>query len=145
MVEMNHGPNSSGHPMAGEDVPIACSLSATAAAGQVAAWAQLAGSCLEVAPDGPGRFRARFPAVVEADLRAVAEVEQACCPFLDIDITAEGEQVVLTIGAANPDAYPIVETLRGAVATSRCGPGPGGCGCCSEPALQATTEPAGGH
>lgn len=105
--------------MTEDAIPFACILNSPAAAAQVTAWSQFAGACVSIASDRPGWFQAHFPTEVEAQLRAVAETERRCCAFLDIDISHDADRVVLTIGVPNPDAYPIVETIRTALAAPR--------------------------
>jgi hypothetical protein len=54
----------------------------------------------------------RFPyrRTLQAELRSIAVAEAECCPFLEIDVSREGEVLTLTI-AGPADARPLIEQL----------------------------------
>lgn len=97
--------------MTDDAAPLACSLTAAAAAGQLGAWRRLARVCLGTESQGPGQFRAFFGTRAAAEVSAVADVERECCPFLSIELTADGDRLVLRVSTDQDDARPIVDLL----------------------------------
>jgi hypothetical protein len=54
----------------------------------------------------------------------VAAVEQECCPFLSIEVSAEQDRVVLSVATENAEARPIVDLLLDALRGDRHEPVP---------------------
>jgi len=46
----------------------------------------------------------------EAELRALAAAEAACCPFLHVEVTRVAERLALTISGP-PEARPVIEAM----------------------------------
>jgi hypothetical protein len=92
--------------------PLACSLSAPAAAERARRWrALLDRALLDGAPIAGGRrlvFRAEAGAAAELDDLVAAERE--CCPLLTMTIARDAERLVLDV-VAPPDAAPIVAAM----------------------------------
>lgn len=91
---------------------IACSLSSAGRATRAAAMAELARDALterRPTPDG-AHLRFRADPGVERRLRELVAAERECCPFLDLDLTARGGDLVLDV-TAPPEASEIVEAL----------------------------------
>ena len=54
-----------------------------------------------------------FPAGLASMIADLAEREVACCAFLDIVTTLDGEEVVVSITSDNPDAHAVIAALSG--------------------------------
>jgi hypothetical protein len=84
-----------------EELPIACSLSATELPKRLQQMAELGrDALLAVCNDGP-RAQLRFAAgsSVRARVDAIVAAESHCCAFLTMQVTDESDTVVLTIDA----------------------------------------------
>jgi MerR family transcriptional regulator, copper efflux regulator len=91
------------------DVPIACTLSAEEREARLAEMEALGRDALiGVAADGTLRFR-NDPAI-RARLAAIVAAEARCCPFLDLDLRAEGTELRLAIRAPR-EAEPVAREL----------------------------------
>ncbi|SRR5216683_7917862 len=93
------------------DVPIACSLTETAARSQLDEWRSILAAGIaatdRVSPTELG-FRLRDDlADVEALIR-LARREQACCPFFGFALRIEAAAVTLTVSVP-PDATPVLD------------------------------------
>ena len=99
--------------MTNELTPVACSLSAQEAAGQMLEWADLTGHATSITtlPDGA---RLSFPSDLAASIADLAEREAKCCAFLTIGLRTTDHEVVLEMTSANPDALPVIAALTGA-------------------------------
>jgi hypothetical protein len=98
-------------------VPIACSLSATAARSQVEEWRDvIAATVASVVLVTPTELQLRIASEfdsVDALLR-LAQREKACCPFFDFALLIEADALVLRV-TVPADAAPILaEFSRGA-------------------------------
>src|SRR4051794_34296625 len=94
-----------------DPLPVACTLSGTDR-GDRARWvATLLERATGVTPRDDG-VAVRFPdaAVLADELRAFAAAEAACCPFLALTVTRDGDALVLAI-AGPPDARPAIDAL----------------------------------
>lgn len=92
------------------DPPVACALSAAEAADQLTSWASLRPLCARV-ERAPGRAALWFAPSAEARLRAVAEREAACCPFLELAVRREQDLVRLDISSGSAGAGAVVDLL----------------------------------
>ena len=92
--------------------PIACSLNTQDYRQRLEAVRELGAAGLLEAHDRPGGAELTFrnTARVRAQLTAIIEAEEACCPFLALSIGAEEDELSLTITAPR-DALPIVRDL----------------------------------
>jgi MerR family transcriptional regulator, copper efflux regulator len=83
------------------ELPIACSLSATELASRRREIAELKDGALLARAAVPGGAQARFAgsAEVERALRRLIELEGECCPFLDFALEREGDELVLDVVA----------------------------------------------
>lgn len=100
-----------------EDKPVACSLGAGELEQRLAAIAELGADSL-ISHDREGvrhllRFRAN--AGTRKQLEDIAAAEAECCSFLDLSLTEEGGELVLSI-AAPEDGQAIADGLAGAFA-----------------------------
>jgi hypothetical protein len=100
-----------------DSAPLACSLSAPAAAERARRWSALLDRALiSGAPIAGGRrlvFRAEPGAAAELDDLVAAERE--CCPFLTMAIVPDGERLVLD-AVAPPGAATLVDAMFTAAA-----------------------------
>jgi hypothetical protein len=98
------------------ELPIACNLSADAAAERLNTLEQLALDALIGASRTPTGIELRFRAGNEVEQRLLAfiEAERQCCPFLDFELTRESD-LRLWIGSPD-DAQPVLDAFLGAVA-----------------------------
>jgi hypothetical protein len=82
-----------------KDLPIACTLDAAAMGERGARWEALAERALTGRERGPGSATLRFRAVdgVGEELRELVRLEGECCAFLDMDVAADGGELVLSI------------------------------------------------
>jgi hypothetical protein len=97
------------------DIPIACSLTSTAAQSQLEEWRSVLAATVSGARR-PSPTRLEFPlreAVGRdggqlAAVVALARREQACCPFFGFALDIRAEEVVLQV-TVPPDAVPILD------------------------------------
>ena len=54
-----------------------------------------------------------FPAGLASMIADLAEREVACCAFLDIVTTLDGDEVVLSITSDDPEAQAVIGALSG--------------------------------
>ncbi len=83
------------------ELPIACSLDATALSARVAAMAELGRDALVDASRAAGHAELRFDGRdgIRERVAAIVAAEAQCCPFLDMEVRDEPGVVVLDIGA----------------------------------------------
>ena len=65
--------------------------------------------------DGAGTLRFRADGDTRARLEAIVAAEAECCPFLDMELCEEADELLLTIVApegAEPIAADLIETFR---------------------------------
>ena len=95
-----------------EELPLACSLSASDAARRGRWWARVMERANGVSAQ-PGGFVARFDASaeLEGELRRVAAAEAECCPFLQIDVARAPDELSLTI-TGPPRAQPVIAQIQ---------------------------------
>lgn len=86
---------------------IACSLDAE---GQAARGRAFAALCPQSMQRAGNALVAHYRAEDEVDVRAFADAERACCPFLDITVDHEGDGVVMRI-AGPEDAQPVIDAF----------------------------------
>lgn len=81
--------------------PIACSLDAEDLQSRLAEIEALgAASLLSYGQEGEQHvLRFRGDARTRQHLEAIVAVERECCPFLELDLTPDGEQLTLSIAA----------------------------------------------
>jgi hypothetical protein len=98
-----------------EETPIACSLGAAQLEDRLAAIAEIGASGLIAHSNDGGRHWLRFRAepVIAERLEAIVAAESECCSFLDMSLSREGDELVLTIGAPE-DAQAVADELAGA-------------------------------
>ena len=92
------------------ELPIVCSLDSGELAGRADAWRDLADSALigaeRTATTAVQRYR-RQPEV-EAKLRELIALEAECCPFLDFELDAAADELVLSVGGP-ADAAAVID------------------------------------
>jgi len=96
------------------DTPIACSLSATDLSARLAEMKRLGQDAL-LSVDGAGTLRFRANGDTRARLEAIVAAEAECCPFLDLNLREEANELLLTIAApegAEPIAADLIEAFR---------------------------------
>ena len=95
----------------GMDQPIACTLTADAFRDRTAELAALAGRALQRRAAIPGGERLTFSGdpATERDLRAVVEVERACCAFLELDLRRDADRLVLDVTGPDDSRPQIAE------------------------------------
>lgn len=96
------------------DTPIACSLSATDLSARLAEMKRLRQDAL-LSVDGAGTLRFRANGDTRARLEAIVAAEAECCPFLDLNLREEANELLLTIAApegAEPIAADLIEAFR---------------------------------
>jgi MerR family transcriptional regulator, copper efflux regulator len=95
-----------------DSVPLACSLTAPAAAERAQRWRTLLdGGLLHARPIAGGRrlaFRAG-PGVLE-ELDELVAAERECCPFLTLTVARFDERLILDV-IGPPEAASIVDTM----------------------------------
>jgi hypothetical protein len=96
------------------DTPIACSLSSADAKSRQGEWAALLqrASLRRIAVPNGVRVELRPDDHIRAELERLVELERACCPFLELRIDDEGDELALTV-AGPPEAAPLVSELLG--------------------------------
>ena len=100
-----------------DDPPIACSLGTGELEQRLAAIAEVgAGSLISRdVEDGRHLLRFRAGAATRTQLEGIVAAEARCCPFLDLSLADEGEELVLSI-AAPEEAQALADDLAGAFA-----------------------------
>ena len=94
------------------DVPIACSLSATAIPSRLEDFADLVRHALRERRSTRDGVRVRLSDSHENErsVRELVTAEARCCPFLDFDLRREDGALVLDV-AGPPDARPVIDAL----------------------------------
>ncbi len=92
--------------------PVACTLSAHDAESQLLEWADLQELALRSQPLLTGA-RIAFPASHRVKIEDLAARETACCAFLDLSTTVQGDELLLEITSNNPDALGVIDALSG--------------------------------
>jgi hypothetical protein len=102
-----------------EDLPIACTLSATELPGRLQAIAVLGRDALLDARTDGTVARLRFAAAdgVRRRVEAIVAAESRCCPFLTMRVADEPDAVVLCIEAPE-GAEPVLAEVVGAFTAS---------------------------
>jgi hypothetical protein len=92
--------------------PIACTLSASGAAKQLATWESLSESCrrLEQRDNGVSVW---FDPSQEEALRAVAEAEARCCAFLSLVVSRDQGMLRLDIESEQKEARGVIDAIAG--------------------------------
>ena len=96
------------------DTPIACALSPTDLSARLAEMKRLGQDAL-LSVDGAGTLRFRADGDTRARLGAIVAAEAECCPFLDLNLREEANELLLTIAApegAEPIAADLIEAFR---------------------------------
>jgi hypothetical protein len=95
-----------------DSIPIACTLTAPAAAERAQRWRTLLdGNLLDARPIAGGRRLAlRYAPDVAAELDELVAAERACCPFVTLTVARFDERLILEV-AAPPEAETIVDTM----------------------------------
>ena len=90
--------------------PIACTLSSEDAQGQLDEWGALRDFCrrVENSPFGAAMW---FDHAADALLRAVVQKEAACCSFLRLAVTSDGDLIRLDIASNQAAAQPVIALL----------------------------------
>ena len=96
-------------------IPVACSLDASEASGQIAEWRELAARSLS-AERIDGGYAVTFAASDAPAVEELARKEAACCGFLSIETTRGRDFIRLVMSSENPDAMPVIESLVGSQA-----------------------------
>jgi hypothetical protein len=92
--------------------PIACSLSADELPRRLAEIGALGRDAL-LGKSPAGELRFRNDAETRARLEAIVAAESECCPFLDFELRAHGDELRLTVDAPE-EARSIARDLRAA-------------------------------
>ncbi len=92
--------------------PIACTLSHRDAEAQALEWVDLQGLALRTKPLASGA-RITFPSIYASRIVDLAQREAACCSFLDIVTSRDGDEFVVEITADDPDAIDVIALLTG--------------------------------
>ena len=95
--------------------PIACSLTANEAAGQLNEWEQLQRHVLrtETVEGGTALI---FDVALAERVEDLGAREAECCGFLSITTSRSGEELRLEITSEDPEAAPVIVLLTGAPA-----------------------------
>jgi hypothetical protein len=95
------------------DIPIACSLTDSAARSQLGEWRAIIAAAVDAVDRGsPTELSLRLRADLAglSDLVRLAQREQACCPFFDFTLRISAVSNTLVISAP-PDAAPVLDTF----------------------------------
>ncbi|MEM9036295.1 MAG: hypothetical protein AAGA99_21000 [Actinomycetota bacterium] len=92
--------------------PIACTLSPDAATSQLGEWDRLAARATTCEPVTDG-WSLTFPAALAPVVEDLASREAACCSFLTLRTTVEGDDVRLDITTEASDARQVIDLLVG--------------------------------
>jgi hypothetical protein len=77
---------------------VACSLDAGGQRDRLVEWAELLGNASTSSPKADGaRYRFEASDELERQIRALAAAEQACCSFLDFEISSAAGTIELTV------------------------------------------------
>jgi hypothetical protein len=97
------------------DTPAACSLGARELQRRLMAITETGASSLISRNIEGGRHILRFRAseTTRRQLKGIVVAEAECCPFLDLSLSDEGDELVLSI-AAPKDAQAVADELAGA-------------------------------
>jgi MerR family transcriptional regulator, copper efflux regulator len=95
-----------------EPVPIACTLTPAALAGQASRWQRLIDRALTGRAETADGVRLRFRPEGEAELRALVAVESECCPWASWTVTASPGEVTLDVRATAEGAAVLHEMFR---------------------------------
>lgn len=98
--------------MGSANEPIVCTLTPSAARGQLAEWTDLKGHATDVVELADG-VRMHLPAGLAEQVADLAARESSCCAFLEIASTIDEGELVLDITSANRDALPVIRRLAG--------------------------------
>lgn len=98
--------------MTSSRIPIACTLTPTAAEAQLGEWSALLAQ-LEADESIRGGRRLSFPISLASVVDDLARREAACCSFLTITTRRTEEQIVLELRSDDPAALPVVEAIAG--------------------------------
>ncbi len=92
--------------------PIACSLDASGLERRLAEMAEVGADSLtdRAVEDGRHVLRFRADATTRDRLDAIVATEADCCPFLDLSLVEDADELVLTIEAPD-DAQPVADDL----------------------------------
>jgi MerR family copper efflux transcriptional regulator len=93
-----------------KDTPIACSLGAEELQRRLGAIAEIgAESLISSASEGAAHLlRFRAGAATQAKLEGILAAERECCPFLDLTLSEDGGELVLSVTAPE-DAQPLAD------------------------------------
>src|SRR3954470_15844976 len=95
------------------ELPIACSLSAGEMRTRAEQWRSLSESHRLGREPIPGGIRVRLRREARPEAETLVEAESHCCPFLELRLRDEADELVLTV--TGPDeARPIIEQLLAA-------------------------------
>jgi hypothetical protein len=102
-----------------KELPIACSLGAGDLEMRLAEIQAIGSDALlgHESVEGIQRLRFRADAGVRVRLESIVAAEAACCPFLDLGLECDGDELILSI-AAPADAESLAAGLAGAFARS---------------------------
>jgi len=100
-----------------DDTPVACTLGANELEQRLAAIAEIGADSLisHDLKDGRHLLRFRRGAASQGQLGEIVAAEARCCPFLDLSLCTDGDELVLSI-AAPPDAQAVADGLADAFA-----------------------------
>ena len=98
--------------MTSSSEPVACTLTSRDAKAQALEWVDLQRLAVRTAPLASGA-QMTFPAGHAAKIVDLAEREAACCAFLNIATSLDGDEFVVEITSENPDAIGVIAALSG--------------------------------
>lgn len=93
-------------------IPVACTLTPTAAVDQLWEWSDLVRVATRVDHLDDGVAIVLPIDHVDA-VRDLAGREATCCAFLDIDVAVDDAAATVTITSPNPDALPVIGLIAG--------------------------------
>ena len=95
--------------------PLACTLTATDAAGQLNEWEELQRHLLrsETVEGGTALI---FDVALAERVEDLAAREVECCGFLSVTTSRSGEELRLDVTSEDPEAAPVIALLTGAPA-----------------------------
>ncbi len=98
--------------MTSTSTPIACTLGAHDAQTHALEWVDLQRLAVRSHALSSGAQMV-FPAGLTSRLIDLAAREVACCAFLDIVTTLDGDEVVLSVTSDDPEAHAVIGALSG--------------------------------